>query len=624
MKWLCTGLLLFMMSRSTAQEQTEEELENAITTSQSAADQLPDFLEQHRNRFHINRVTAEELASTGLLEKRHIDAFMDHVSRYGPFISLMELQSITGWEPTTVRRILPLLYYTAELPLVPEMKQRLREGAHRLLIRTGGSSRWNSEKDTTMGSGVRYLFNYRFQFEQFFRIGCTLEKDAGEKRWNDFSSGYIALRKKGWIQTLILGDFQVNMGQGLVHWQGYAVGRGASLLSAFRQDQVFVPHTGSDENRFHRGLAVAIKKGKMEAAFFGGRLNIDARRDSSARDNSEIISSFHVSGLHRSAGEVRDRKSIVKNSAGGRFRFTHPAGAIALNAVVHQFELPVVKEKRVYNAYAISGSMWWNASLDHRLMTQWGLLFGEMAVDKQGDWSLFSHWIKSIDPKLDISLGYRNMSPKYRAVESNCFSDNGEAGNEKGLFFSLVYQPAKGHQWDFFTDRFKKPWPSFSVDGSETVQSWGVQYTWRPNKKSSVQLRFQQQGNQSRFRLHLIVIPAEQVELRMRNELVIIRQTPSLPEIGMLGYGEVIWRELVKGLTISVRCTAFETGSYATRIYAYERDVLGQFLVPAHYGKGTRAYALATYGFGKGIKFQAKWIMHRYREWRMQLICPLG
>lgn len=139
-----------------------------------------------------------------------------------------------------------------------------------------------------------------------------------------------------------------------------------------------------------------------------------------------------------------------------------------------------------------------------------------------------------------------------------------------------------------------------------------------------MQLRFQQQGNQSRFRLHLIVIPAEQVELRMRNELVIIGQTPSLPEIGMLGYGEVIWREPVKGLTISVRCTAFETGSYATRIYAYERDVLGQFLVPAHYGKGTRAYALATYGFGKGIKLQVKWMMHRYREWRMQLICPVG
>jgi len=41
-------------------------------------------------------------------------------------------------------------------------------------------------------------------------------------------------------------------------------------------------------------------------------------------------------------------------------------------------------------------------------------------------------------------------------------------------------------------------------------------------------------------------------------------------------------------LSFSLRYAIFNTDSYATRIYAYESDVLFAFSVPAYYGQGSR------------------------------------
>lgn len=623
MKQLLICLVLQCAIQAMTQEQHEEEAENSLVLTRQPSEVFPEFLEQNEHRYHINRVSAIELSATGLLTKGQIDAFMNHKQQFGPFISLMELQSIMGWDASIVRKIIPLLYYRPESQFVPEMKQRFKEGTHRILFRTGGSTRWRSEKDGYVGNSSRYLFNYRFQFEKLFRMGFTVEKDAGEVRRMDHRSGYLVIGKKGWIQQAILGDFQVNMGQGLIHWQGYAIGKGAGILSSFRQDQLFIPHTGNDENRFHRGVAISIKKGKMEGSLFVSRLNTDARIDTLGTDSIPIITSLLSSGLHRSAGELRTRKSLSKSAMGGRIRFTHSLGSLGINALVHSFSIPLIKEQKIYNQHAVAGKIWWNASIDHQWMTPWGLLFGEIAVDRQGDWSVIANWIKSIDPKLDLTIGYRKMSPEYSALETNCFSDNGTAGNEEGIYFSTVFQPHKSHYWELFVDRFRKPWPSFSVDGIEYGGAWGVKYSWRPNKKTSMQLRLQQQGSQFRFRMHVIMQPGEQVELRIRNEVTFLKSEKSR-EVGMLSYAEWIGKDLIKGLTLSMRLTFFETSSYATRIYAYERDVQGQFMVPAHYGKGTRAYILAAYGLRNGIKLQGKWSLHRYREWRIQVICPLS
>jgi len=63
-----------------------------------------------------------------------------------------------------------------------------------------------------------------------------------------------------------MGDYTVNMGQGLIRWQGYALGRSSNMMSCFKQGELFRPHTGTDENRFCRGLRFIYKKMQLNWA----------------------------------------------------------------------------------------------------------------------------------------------------------------------------------------------------------------------------------------------------------------------------------------------------------------------------------------------------------------------
>ena len=94
-------------------------------------------------------------------------------------------------------------------------------------------------------------------------------------------------------------------------------------------------------------------------------------------------------------------------------------------------------------------------SIDFAIPTKAGFIFSEFALDQQLDPAFNLGWLKSLDPKLDLSFIYRNMSPRYRAFESNCISSNSEAGNEAGLLLSFNFQPHVKHHLEGFADFYQ-------------------------------------------------------------------------------------------------------------------------------------------------------------------------
>ena len=74
---------------------------------------------------------------------------------------------------------------------------------------------------------------------------------------------------------------------------------------------------------------------------------------------------------------------------------------------------------------------------------------------------------------------------------------------------------------------------------------------------------------------------------------------------GILGYLEGGYK--TDNLSTYLRLTGFATDNWSSRIYCYERDAPGSFLVPAYYGQGT---VVSMYGAWKTV------IM---REWRIKI-----
>ncbi len=649
--------LLVLGHFAIAQEEIENEMEQLSTTStEQTIEPIENLPIDGHLKFNINTVTAEELSALLILRPQEIEAFMLHRKMYGNFISLLELQAINRWNIAVVKKILPYLYFSTSSDKI-NVKHSFAQGKHMLLFRTGGKPN-NYTSKTSWLTKNRQLLAYKFKYKDQLYAGFTLEKDAGEQNLLDHYSGFFHLKNKGIFKDLLIGDYNINMGQGLIHWQGYAFGRSSNLLGGYRQGKFIQPHSGTDENRFHRGIALVLKKGKLEIGGFAGRLKIDANVIFDSMTNKATVSSLLLSGLHRNEAEMADKNSLTKISWGGKVKLHLPKGAISLNFIQTTFSIPIQKRTLPYNQYALSGNHWNNMSIDFAKPTKIGFLFSELGIDHQFDHALNIGLLKSLDPKLDVSFIYRNMSPKYQAFESNCISRNSAAGNETGLLFSFNFLVHAKHKLEGFVDHYHNHWLGYTSDRPERGSLYSIQYNWRPNKKTEISTRYQiekRTNNQGyemnhtnqigeiethRWRTHVSFMPLESLMIRCRNELVKVKEEFKSASTGQLSYLEFIFKPLNEPLSISLRYTFFSTDSYSSRVYAYERDLTSFYSIPAHFDQGTRNYLLLQYNYRKAVKIQAKIIGDqrreknnvlafsqipiRNKEWRLQIIWEMG
>ena len=82
--------------------------------------------ELYQNPLDINQVSSEELAGTYLLSPPQIQAFLDHRSQSGEFLSLYELQSLPHWDSATLHTILPFVSLESEKSSTKTFLERLR------------------------------------------------------------------------------------------------------------------------------------------------------------------------------------------------------------------------------------------------------------------------------------------------------------------------------------------------------------------------------------------------------------------------------------------------------------------------------------------------------------------
>ncbi len=599
----------------------------------------------------MNHASATELEGLQLLTPDQIVQFLLFRKTFGHFISLMELQAIPYWDIETEKKMLPYLRIADETASIKKIFQQVKSGEHLLLYRTGGKSKENREQQ----HAYKQLISYRFRYQDLVQWGVSIEKDSGETAWADHTSAYLVIRKKGWIKNGIVGDYLVNMGQGLVHWQGHAFGKSSNIMQGYRQAELFKPHTGNDENRFHRGLAISLQKKQLEGSFFASIQKIDANIQEDPISGAKTISSFLLSGLHRSASELEDKHSLPYSSFGGRLLHENQKGKLGLNFIGHVFAIPIEKRALVYNTHAISGKQWQNLSLDFTRHTGWGFLFGELAIDKRKKPALVVGLMKSLHPQLDLSVVYRNISPEFKSIGSNALTQQTEASNEKGIFTCFNFTPHVKHRLEGFADRYFNPWPVFQHDGPRSGSATSLQYRWLPNKRIAFLLRWmaeQRTGNvaqdnmqtialekthTNRLRLHLSADLDGVFSLRYRTEMVWINKQGEETTSGLLGYIELVIKPPLAAFSFSTRYSLFDTDGYGTRIYAYERDVPSYYAIPAHYDAGQKLYTVVQYKTKRGIQVGLKWTGGQstgtqaaafqietpktlYSEWRLQVI----
>jgi hypothetical protein len=173
----------------------------------------------------------------------------------------------------------------------------------------------------------------------------------------------------------------------------------------------------------------------------------------------------------------------------------------------------------------------------------------------------------------------------------------------------------------FYYDIFKFPWLKFRVNGPSAGNEFSLQYERNPNRSLQYYVRYQYEDkllnytdaeaslvelthrSRHNMRFHLTYRLSSQWKLQSRLTVSRYQQKPMEKTNGYLLYQDVEYKMERLPLQWSFRYAVFNTDDYDTRIYAYEKDVLYKFSIPAYAYQGQRYYLMAKYDLNSALTF---------------------
>jgi hypothetical protein len=619
---------------------TEEQLENQATFDESETedDSYLQQLEHYKKHpLNLNEAMAEDLREFIFLTPFQVDNFISYRQLLGKLVSIYELQSIPGWDLNTIRKMIPFVVVGAAESVSKDLTRRVKNGEHMFLLRisrileksAGFKSSITAAKYS--GSRERIFFRYRHQYKNLLQYGIAADKDAGEQFFKgarrsgfDFYSFHVFARHIGKIKAIALGDFTVNMGQGLVQWQSLALKKGPEVMGIKRQSSILLPYSSSGEFYFQRGVGITLHHRKKEATVFMSMRKLSGNLFIDSLTQEDKISSLLSSGYHRTATEIAHRKNLRQSSVGANINFRSGSFCLAVNAISFGFSLPIDGKSEPYKKYAVSGKSWSNFSIDYSKGFRNLHFFGEAAIDKNLHMAFLNGLLISVDSRVDVSFLQRTISKEYQAVNGNAFTENGSPTNETGWYAGISLRPVPGWKFDLYSDLSKFLWLKYLVDAPSTARDFFVQLSYAPNKQVEIVSRFRGEMKESNFSDNIsesrYLIPvikqnwrtqinytlSESISLRNRIELLWFNKDSPGSETGFLNFFELFYKPRMKHRAFNFRLQYFETGGFSSRIFAYENDVLYSNSIPSFYDKGWRVYLNFKTGVAKSLTIWAR------------------
>lgn len=614
-----------------------EQLESESLDLTNVLEQLNYYYDHPLN---INAASLEELQSLGLLTDVQINDLLLHKKIFGKYISVYELQGLQYWDVSTIRLVLPFIRVDDRLDQVHVgLKEALQQGKFEIWMRyqrvVEDRSGYEDVSDSVLqssnshyyGNPDRYYTRLRFSYRNNMSIGVTGEKDPGEqffkgtqKQGFDFYSAHAFYKGGKYIRAVALGDYQVQVGQGLNIWTGYAFGKTADASNVKKSAIPLRPYTSVDEARFLRGAAVHVGVGNFSLLAFGSYKKVDGSVSiaDSLYQSEAIVESINTGGFHRTTSEIAKKHSLSEIIYGGSLQYQIRNFHAGLTGVYQGYDKPFLKDTIPYNLYDFRGKGTTGISADYSWVLRNFNFFGEVSTSTHSmGWAVLQGILFSPDSRASISVIYRNYSRDYYTFYNNALAEGSRTQNERGLYTGLKLQILPRLTINSYVDLFRFPWLKYQVDAPSEGHEILVQPTYRPSKKLEVYARFREQKRQKNsrlsdgsitpiedviqrnYRLNLSYQVSEGIQIKSRIEFITLDRASTGREKGVSFTQDLIVRPKSWPLDLALRYALFDTDSYDTRIYTFESNAQYVFSAPAYYYQGSRAYALVRWSFLK-------------------------
>ncbi|HPE86382.1 MAG: hypothetical protein EOL88_02715 [Bacteroidia bacterium] len=610
-----------------------ERLEHAGMDEASIAASMEDFVSGFPTKADLNRATSGELQQQLQITANQALELIAYREAWPPILSTAELSLIDGWDTVTIGRIKPLveLSYT---PVADSLKWiDLLYPSQQLILRMSGKGSGFFALDTSRlydGNSQRWMIRYRYTVKKKVAFGFIVEKDPGEPFHLsrkpigfDYHSAYLLVQDLQWIETAILGDYHLQFGQGLTFWSGFALSSGAEMISGRRIALGIRPHGGTEENDFLRGTAVTFKGQHLKTTLFYSSHARDANLlELDTLNQIPLYTGFKSGGYHRNAGEREEKNILTEILAGGNCTYTIRRFRLGVTTCYQKFGGIISPSFTPSTWYKFRGNQNVCAGVDFVAALKRVLMYGEVAVSGNSAFSAVLGFDFFPETRINYSVHFRYAEADYQNFHANIFRIS-QGCNTYGVYQGLIAHLGPGVTFfgsvdlsGFMSPKIGNHIPGFDYRG---LCRLSVDY----GRNANVYLQCQYREGAGDFGTRNGITRESLVErsfsARIHYSMDVLHHLRILHRIsyasvygtegsaGFLSYIDFRWHNLHLPLTLSARITLFETEGYASRIYAYESDVLYSFSVPAYYDTGKSVYINLSYRFRRYLTVYARY-----------------
>lgn len=594
-KW--TFALLFWFAFSSfllAQTEFDERFLDPENENSLEFLELLDYLQKHP--LDINTATKEQMETIPFFNPSIVKKIVHERTRRGPFRNVQDFQYRLALHENEIERIAPYIRFSRISDL--EMDNRMHIVQELPLPEGIYSGKYK-------GPWYKSTFRMEWNYANRIAAGLLIQKDPGEPQWNDHTVGFLQanlFKNQNTDFSIVLGNFLMEIGQGLVLWGPYGLFKGSDPIAFVKKrNRGIKGYISSDESKALQGSAFCVKIRNMEfTGFFSCR-----RLDASIQPNG-TVSGLETSGFHRTQSEIEKSNTLQEILFGTRGTFSFSKGRFGMTMWRGKYDHPFLPLDQERNRFGFRGKSNQLIGIDwdfHLGPCNW---FGEMARSLSKGMAWMGGGIVSLKA-YEFAFLIRHYDPLFHNHRANGFGSS-IPENETGGYIGARLRIAKTTDFLFYFDLYRRPWRTYffplPTSGIETFAGFQSQWTKEWSTYWGVKIQEKEMRNlensppfvfytRTRYQCELHVKPTPYFRVRSGVEGTALKypkfpkEEPFKNEKGILMFEDLQWQFKPKW-EFGFRWSTFDTDSYESRLYVFEYDFPSVYTLLPCYKKGER------------------------------------
>ncbi len=640
MRRLIITILLFLkvcMVHTQENISTEQQLSDLLESltqndelQENNTQAFENLLDLIQNPVQLNYCNKTDLEEIIFLSKPQIDNLYGYLIQSRPIYSIYQLQGVQDFNQELLQALQHFVGFDTTAPQKSPHHYIKGNFIVRDIINFNNDYIYNSEDSSNAYLGDRHHLYSRFQihYNKSWSAGFTLDKDAGEQLPGqhpdgiDFTSAYAMYHSNKTIKNLVIGDYQINIGQGLAIWTGTDMGKSSDIFSALKRGKKLNKYTSANESGYLRGTALELQYHNLNLVLFASQKQRDANIES--QSDSIILISLPTTGYHRTYNELANKNKLTQSTAGSFIEFNIINLNIYGGAYYNSYGFDSVIIKNDYQRYIAPQKELITATAGYKYTYEKLLFFGETSSTKLKDYATVNGIIFTPQANVSISLLHRYAQIKYNSPFSTAFFENSHPGGESGFYLGINFIPLKHLNLSGYLDVFKHQWIKYRTNapssGYDLFINAAYQFTsdfncyfrytnkekmknYLPDSTNIYQL---EKYKTQKIRFHANYMASSSIQFQLRFEKSFYNSS-ELYSQGFLSFINMKVSLQKHHLNFWMRYTIFNTDNYNARIYAYENDLLYNFSTPAFFYNGSKIYLQGQWKITPPLRFWVKY-----------------